>query len=147
MAKNREAFLARRKEKRKAWIARDQNREKVRLAANAYYHANLEKCREYQRNRYHKKRDTSVADYRMKKFYGISLRDYEVMLAAQSGVCAICGKSPEENKKKLAVDHDHTTGAVRGLLCSMCNLLVGKSKDNQEILQKTIEYLRRNGVH
>lgn len=56
---------------------------------------------------------------RIQKKYGISLADYERMLAQQKGRCAICGDPPGKNR--LAVDHNHQTGAVRGLLCVRCN--------------------------
>lgn len=54
--------------------------------------------------------------------YGIDNEDYARMLAAQRGCCAICGR---ESTRRLHVDHDHSTGAVRALLCAGCNLLVG----------------------
>lgn len=72
--------------------------------------------------------------------YGISLEDYEAMLKVQGNVCAMC-KQP--SKKTLAVDHDHETGKVRGLLCSDCNLLLGKFGDLETVLTAAIEYLRR----
>jgi hypothetical protein len=56
---------------------------------------------------------------RYKKQYDITIDDYELMLAFQDGVCAICGRPPK--KMRLAVDHDHKTGEVRGLLCFICN--------------------------
>lgn len=51
--------------------------------------------------------------------YGLTLEDYECMLADQGGACAICGAPPKRNR--LHVDHDHKTGVVRGLLCARCN--------------------------
>jgi len=59
----------------------------------------------------------------MKVKFGITAEDYASLLAAQGGVCAICGSPP--NGRALAVDHDHATGAVRGLLCDGCNLGLG----------------------
>jgi hypothetical protein len=80
--------------------------------------------------------------------FGLSLEDYELMLAAQDGACAIC-KQPETHKrngkvKALAVDHDHATGKVRGLLCFDCNTAIGKMKDSPEILTSAIRYLERH---
>jgi hypothetical protein len=62
---------------------------------------------------------------RLKK-YGLTLEKYDVLLAAQSGVCAICG-TPEPGGKgwSFSVDHDHLTGRVRALLCNVCNIRVG----------------------
>lgn len=64
---------------------------------------------------------------------------YEQLNTAQSGVCAICGLPPV--KKKLCVDHDHDTGAVRGLLCSRCNLGLGFFLDSPASLIKAATYL------
>lgn len=64
------------------------------------------------------------------------------MVAAQKGVCAICGM-PESSKgsSRLAVDHDHITNKVRGLLCTKCNTGLGVFVDNTLFLSKAIEYL------
>jgi hypothetical protein len=67
--------------------------------------------------------DYRRADTLQRKF-GISLDEYDAMLKSQSGVCAICAK-PCATGKRLAVDHNHKTGAVRGLLCSSCNIKLG----------------------
>lgn len=76
----------------------------------------------------------------LKHHYGISLEDYNHILNNQAGVCAIC-KLPSKNEKRLAVDHCHSSGRIRGLLCDACNLALGKFKDNIESLKKAIEYL------
>jgi hypothetical protein len=77
----------------------------------------------------------------LKRFYGISEDQYNAMLAAQHGVCAICG-NPDIVHGRLSVDHDHETGAVRALLCSNCNLGLGHFQENLEIMLKAIEYLK-----
>lgn len=72
------------------------------------------------------------------KKYGLSLKQYEQMLSDQNGVCAICsGKT----SRRLAVDHDHQTGRVRGLLCGRCNAGLGQFKENPLMLHKAIRYL------
>lgn len=79
--------------------------------------------------------------------YGITIHDYEVLLKKQNGVCAICGGLAYKKNgdvKTLHVDHDHTTGKVRGLLCSDCNTALGGFKDSQESLLKAIKYLKEN---
>ncbi len=58
-------------------------------------------------------------DYILQKKYGISLTEYNRMLAEQHGVCAICGKPPK--KYRLSLDHNHVTGEIRKLLCNVCN--------------------------
>lgn len=75
------------------------------------------------------------------KKYGITSDAYDEMLSEQNGVCAICGRHPNGNKKRLCIDHDHESGNVRGLLCNDCNVALGYAKDNIGILEKMINYL------
>jgi Recombination endonuclease VII len=81
------------------------------------------------------------------KAYGITIEDYEALLEAQGGVCAIC-KQPESALhqngvvRRLAVDHDHETKIVRGLLCSGCNQGVGYFRNNPGLLDAAAAYLR-----
>lgn len=72
--------------------------------------------------------------------YGMSEEDYETLLANQDGVCAICKK--DQKQRRLAVDHCHTTGVVRGLLCDACNHGIGKFKDNPDLLIAAANYLK-----
>ena len=83
----------------------------------------------------------------LRKVFGISYPDYEKMLAEHNGVCGCCGR-PEtavRNRKVrlLAVDHCHTTGDIRGLLCTHCNSGLGWFRDDEAYLQKAIDYLLR----
>jgi len=71
--------------------------------------------------------------------YNITLVDYDYMLEEQGHECAICGTEPF--KERFKVDHCHTTGRVRGLLCNHCNLMLGHAQDNKEVLNKAIRYL------
>jgi hypothetical protein len=76
--------------------------------------------------------------------YGITLEQYDEMFTKQNGVCAICGK-PETGKNqhgvvRLSVDHNHSTGEVRGLLCTRCNKHLGII-ENVDFVQKAQEYL------
>lgn len=81
--------------------------------------------------------------YTLKKNFGITEQQYADMLASQNGKCAICGlkKSSTKISNFLSVDHDHETGAIRGLLCAPCNTGIGMLKDNPSLLQKGIDYL------
>jgi hypothetical protein len=72
--------------------------------------------------------------------FGLDRDTYSQMLSGQEGKCAICRQLP--SKKKLSVDHCHATGRVRGLLCTTCNSLLGRCKDNPQILRLAVEYLR-----
>jgi hypothetical protein len=71
--------------------------------------------------------------------YGITPADYNKMLAAQNGACAICHGSP--GVRRLDVDHCHDTGEVRGLLCSACNTSLGKLNDDPMLLHLAAHYL------
>lgn len=75
--------------------------------------------------------------------YGMTLEDYDARLAGQEGVCAICGRGPEGFQRSFAVDHDHTSGRVRGILCPDCNRGLGGFRDDPVLLQKAIEYLTK----
>lgn len=77
----------------------------------------------------------------MANSFGITLKQYDEMLDAQGSRCAICGKTPEDNGRRLAVDHDHNTGEIRGLLCVSCNMGLGKFGDDPTLIAKAIAYL------
>lgn len=106
-----------------------------------YYQRNPETVRKAGRDRYHNNPD-KFRERHIKKAYGITLNDYNVMLETQDGKCAICGSTePCSNNKSFAVDHCHASGKVRSLLCSRCNLTLGAVNDEPELLNKMIEYL------
>lgn len=80
--------------------------------------------------------------------YGITIEEYARLEESQGGVCAIC-KNPERHVRngkpvKLAVDHNHTTGAVRGLLCVLCNTLLGKIEADTDRFMQLLDYMNRN---
>lgn len=74
------------------------------------------------------------------KLYGLRLDQYETMWYGQGGVCALCLRP--EKQRRLAVDHDHKTGRVRGLLCWWCNNKVLAYRNTAEMFQRAVEYLR-----
>lgn len=80
----------------------------------------------------------------LQRMYGISLEEYQRMFDAQGGRCMICVSPP--GKKPLAVDHCHTKGEVRSLLCGNCNTGLGMFKDDIVILRRAIRYLSYHGV-
>lgn len=74
-------------------------------------------------------RECSSSSYRawfIERTYGITLDEYDRLLASQGGVCAICAAEPNADAKAFAVDHNHKTGMVRGILCQSCNLGIGQ---------------------
>ena len=78
--------------------------------------------------------------YSLKRRYGITSEEYLTLLEQQKNVCKICGLFCSTGRA-LAVDHNHTSGKVRGLLCSSCNTGLGQFKDNINLLKKAMEYL------
>lgn len=121
------------------------NRNKKETLA-AYYLKNRKAIRAYQ-SKYHKthKRIRSLIESRnsnLRYNYGISLVQYEEILALQDGRCRGCQKHQREFKKSLCVDHNHITGDIRGLLCVRCNRILGLCFDNKNTLSNLIDYLK-----
>lgn len=82
--------------------------------------------------------------------FGLKPGQYDEMVLAQTGVCALCGE-PERSvnrfnraPRQLFVDHDHVTGAVRELLCQHCNFGLGQFRDNPELMERAASYIRRH---
>lgn len=78
--------------------------------------------------------------YSLRRKYGVSVQQFEEMLEQQGGGCAICGGG-QDDKRQMHVDHDHVTGAVRGILCTYCNPGLGYFRDSPELLLRAIYYL------
>lgn len=88
----------------------------------------------------------SIRDYDWRSRYGLTTAEYDALFAAQSGACAICCQ-PETRLlrgkvQRLSVDHDHTSGRVRGLLCSACNVGLALFRDDEHRLRQAIAYLK-----
>ncbi len=83
-------------------------------------------------------RNGKIRDDRYQELYGITAKDYYRMLFEQGEVCKICGQS---SHKALAVDHNHDTGQIRGLLCKDCNTGLGLFKDSMALIEKAAAYL------
>jgi len=84
----------------------------------------------------------------LKRVFGITIKEYELMLKSQNGVCAICKQTEtakqNDNILPLSVDHRHNPFKVRGLLCNNCNRALGLFNDDIEILKQAIKYLEEN---
>lgn len=84
-------------------------------------------------------------DSELKNKYGMSMLDYKKLLNSQDGKCAICrSDNPGYKRSSFCVDHDHTTGYVRGLICGSCNFGIGNFKDNQIFLMSAAEYVKKS---
>jgi hypothetical protein len=80
--------------------------------------------------------------YRLGHNHSITSDDYNKMFTEQKGCCAICGCHQSKFERRLAVDHDHKTLIIRGLLCGNCNLGLGLFNDDVALFQRVIEYLK-----
>lgn len=109
------------------------------------------KARSQKRKGYFKKYRENHKALNLLRRYGITELEYQEMLKKQKGCCAICGVDkpiPSHNSKdgspqRLAIDHCHETGKVRGLLCFSCNRGIGYLKDSIELLESAIIYLKQ----
>lgn len=80
----------------------------------------------------------------LRKKYGITAAEFNSLLASQDNRCAICGSSESKSRGRMHVDHNHKTGAIRGILCQACNVTLGKMEDSPELLRKAAAYLEEN---
>ena len=82
--------------------------------------------------------------YQYKTKFGITIEQYDLMLATQGGHCAICPATSCTDGRRLHVDHDHQTGVVRQLLCDLCNKVLGMMKDEPDRLRRAADYLEHH---
>ena len=104
---------------------------------NTYYQTHKKQHRHYDRTHTEQRRAS-----KLKTNYGMTPADYDILFARQKGKCAICQVPQEDCTKKFAVDHDHVTNLVRGLLCYSCNHGLADFKDNVVSLRRAIKYLK-----
>ncbi len=121
-----------------------------KVDSHRFYLAHVEAQKSKSR-RYHAAKPQIKRAQHLKKLYGLTAKDYDAKLAAQKGVCAICGKENSQIARtgvlcRMHVDHDHNTGQVRGLLCNHCNRGLGAFKDDTQLLQAAIRYLQAQSV-
>ena len=92
------------------------------------------------RKKYRKENPVAMKRQALKKSYGITYEDWQLIWESQDGKCAICGKSFIKPSDAY-VDHDHKTNKIRGLLCNRCNLGIGYFNDDIEVFMNVIKYL------
>ena len=122
-------------------------KEKQKIRADRYYKKNrdivLKRTKKYYKDNLEK-----IREYKLKLYYGITLKEYENLLKKQDELCAIC---KEEERtidgrtgliKRLAVDHNHKSGKVRGLLCNRCNRVIGYLGESNDLIEKIEKYLK-----
>jgi hypothetical protein len=123
--------MSNRKEYHRQW--NEKNKERIKEQKKAYYQ--------------NTKKERTDADLKYK--YGISLEEYDRMREEQGYKCYCCGiteealteKYPDSHHKKLCVDHCHTTGRVRKLICSACNTLIGYLEKREDKLEAALRYI------
>jgi len=86
----------------------------------------------------------SAHNYHLKKTYGITIQDYDKLLEAQKGKCAICKGGTSKNF--FAVDHNHKNGRIRGLLCARCNTGLARFMDSYTNVARAARYLKDDGA-
>lgn len=123
-----------------AW--RDRNRTRVRARAMASYYRNAEVRRARARADYHLPEGKAAAHAKhVERASGLTADEYRTLLSGQKGCCALCRRPPRPSRR-LAVDHDHATGQVRGLLCTQCNTALGRLGDDVAALERVVAYMR-----
>jgi hypothetical protein len=103
----------------------ERNRERILAKSKAWYAANRER------------RSQTLRQWNLATKYGMSPEQFDELLLSQGNVCAICSN----RRKSMCVDHDHSTGEVRGILCRRCNAMLGQISDDVSVLARAIEYL------
>lgn len=111
--------------------------------ASAKHLVTQETCRDCRRKQQEPGKYRQQRDWQLRRAYGITLERYEAMMVAQGHVCAICRRPPGE--RAFHVDHDHGTGAVRGILCASCNQGLGVFRDDTAALLRAVDYLLATG--
>lgn len=109
-----------------------------------YREKHREKAKAYSKE-YLKRKPPPPDEVRRRKLkhkYGITLADYDFIFEQQEGRCKTCGRHQVEFSKRLAVDHCHTTGKIRGLLCDQCNQALGLVKEKVNTLEQMIAYIK-----
>jgi hypothetical protein len=119
-----------------------ENPDKYREQQQKTYKKNIDKRREYEKKR---ARDPERKRYNKNKNlldkYGITIEEFECMVESQNGLCAICEERLTYGRNGCAVDHDHTTGQVRSILCSPCNKGIGHFQENISRIKAAVMYL------
>jgi hypothetical protein len=119
-----------------------ENKDVLYARQRAWVEANAQKVSDYNRE-YRRANADRIRAGKLLNAYGIPQGQYEAMLEAQGGACAICGSDTPRSKaaNHFHVDHCHGSGRVRGLLCSPCNTGLGKFRDDPVVMLRAVEYL------
>jgi len=121
------------------------NPEKRKESGRQWREANADKLREMKHDWYLKNKDKVAGQVRRAqlKRYGLTEETYSQLFEGQGRACAVCRGDTPGSTKGWHVDHCHTTGKTRGILCNHCNLMLGYAKDSKATLTNAVEYLRK----
>jgi hypothetical protein len=129
-------------ERWRRWAAKnqDENRERIRR----WRQENNSRHRDYQQQYYEENREAILQrrkeNHRIRR-YGVTPERFERLFAAQGRCCAVCKASEPRGVRDWHVDHDHETGAVRGILCITCNIALGMLHDDPARCRAAADYL------
>lgn len=119
---------------------------KPQLSKDTYYERNKARILAHNRVYYYAnyaKRKKIIRNSTLKRLYGITIEDYDAMLVSQGFACAVCEAPPSACVQgTLSVDHCHSTGRVRGLLCDKCNRALGLLNDDMVLIARLLDYAR-----
>lgn len=104
-------------------------------------HKELEDRREYRKQWISRQDPNYSRNANLKRKYGITLEEYNEMFDKQGGLCMICERHQSELGATMHVDHCHTSGKVRGLLCNNCNIGIGALQDSPRVLESALYYI------
>jgi len=127
---------------------KEENKEHVNAYMRDYRALKSEKPKNASQ-RWKERNPQKLYDAQIKRLYGVTGEEYAKMLHDQKGLCAICNQPETRSSRtvgevcRLALDHDHDTGMIRGLLCHSCNTGIGKFKESPELLMSALAYLER----
>ena len=124
---------------------RGNNPEKRKEQKQRHYEKHKDRIDQRAKDWYYNNKDRHTSSALLRK-YGITLDQYNLMRAQQNYCCAICNDQEDSVEKKMFVDHNHTTGKIRKLLCTKCNVGIGMLKDSPDIMERAAKYLRESNV-
>jgi len=153
MVTDKQTAKEKQRERMKLWRAA--NREHIKEYQKSWREQNAQSVAEYQKeySKEYRARNEAQAATRQRglwKSYKMTVSEFNALWHSQDGKCAICnvdmmprGRTPTS----VAVDHNHVNGAVRGLLCRVCNVGIGYLRDDPDLLMRAAEYLIERGFY
>jgi hypothetical protein len=129
--------------RRKKWYQENREREIARV--KVWQQANPERLKAW-REKNRDRRNEQMREIHLRNKFGLTPEEYDRILEAQDGVCALC-ESPPTPGISLHVDHDHDPGEIRGLLCVRCNNALGLFREDPDLLKRAARYVTADAKH